>query len=86
MPLLELGLGVEEIDLAGPAFHEHEDDVLGLGREMRFARRQRVLLDDGGAAVALQHLREGDGPDAACALAEELAAALNLAELFQIHI
>ena len=42
VPLLELGLGVEEIDLAGPALHEHEDDVLGLGREVRLARRQRV--------------------------------------------
>ena len=85
VPLLELGLGVEEIDLAGAALHEHEDDVLGLGREVRLARRQRILLDGGGAAIALQHLRERDGADAAGAIAEEFAAALNSAELFEIH-
>ena len=85
VPLLEFGLGVEEIDLAGPALHEHEDDVLGLGREVRLARRQRVLLDGGGAPVALQHLRQRDGADAAGAIAEEFAAALNSAKLFEIH-
>jgi hypothetical protein len=85
VPLLELGLGVEEIELAGAALHEHEDDVLGLGREVRFARRQRVLLDGSGAAIAFQHLRQGDGADAAGAIAEEFSAALNSAKLFEIH-
>ena len=85
VPLLEFGLGIEEIDLAGPALHEHEDDVLGLGREVRFARRQRILLHGGGAAFALQHLRQRDGADAAGAIAEEFAAALNSAELFAVH-
>ena len=82
VPFLEFGLGVEEIDLAGPALHEHEDDVLGLGREVRLARRQRILLHGGAAAFAFQHLRQRDGADAAGAIAEELAAALNSAELF----
>jgi hypothetical protein len=48
-PLLQFGLGVEKIDLARAALHEHEDDVLRLGREVGFARRQRILFGRGGA-------------------------------------
>ena len=40
---IELGLGVEEIDLGGSPRHEDEDAGLGFGVEMRLARSQRVL-------------------------------------------
>ncbi len=85
MPLLEFRLGIEEIDLAGSALHEHEDDILCLGREVRLTRRERVLLHGGAAAFTLQHLRQRDGADAAGAIPKELAATLNSAELFQVH-
>ena len=35
VPFFQLRLGIEEIELAGRAFHEHEDDVLRFGREVR---------------------------------------------------
>ena len=37
-------LGVERIDVGGPAVHEQVDDALGLRRKMRQPRRQRILV------------------------------------------
>ena len=39
---LEVGLGVERLEVARPAVHEQEDDPLGLGREVGRPRGQRV--------------------------------------------
>ena len=40
--LVELRLGVEQVDGARRAFHEQPDDRLGLGGEVRGTRRERV--------------------------------------------
>ena len=42
VPFLQFRLGIEQIHLARPAFHEQEDDALRLGREMRLPGGQRV--------------------------------------------
>ncbi len=81
-PLLQVRLGVEEIDLAGAAFHEHEDHVLGLGGKVRLLGRQRIHVDGGSPSLRLHQLRQRDDADPACALSEEAAAALDSAELF----
>ena len=86
VPLLQLRLGIEEIDLAGTALHEHEDDVLGLGREVRLAWRERIQLGRGGAAFACQQLRQRDGADAARAIAEEIPPALDHFEFVESHL
>ena len=36
------GLGIEQIDMAGRAFHEAPDDGLGARRDVRFLGRQRI--------------------------------------------
>ncbi len=83
VPLRELRLGIEEIELAGAALHEHEDDVLRLGGKWRGLGRERIRA----AAVAaqaflLQQIGERDGADAARAVAEEVAAGLDLLERY----
>ena len=42
VPFLQLRLRIEQIHLARAAFHEQEDDVLRLGREMRLPRSERI--------------------------------------------
>ena len=79
--LAELGLVVEQLQLARGAGHEEVDDVLDLGGEMA-GRGARGLAGSsltfgaarGGDAVAGEELVEGDGADADAALAEEVAA------------
>ena len=76
------GLGSNRSSWLGPPSMNMKMTFLALGGEVRLARRQRILLHGGAAAFALQHLRQRDGADAAGAIAEEFAAALNSAELF----
>src|SRR5207253_1185725 len=59
-------LGVERIDLARRAVHEQEDNVLGLGSEVR-------LLFRAEDAVAAEKIEEGQPGEAAADLPEELA-------------
>ncbi len=82
------GFGVEEIELAGAAFHEHEDDVLGLGREVRLAgaRAGSTVASAAARPSRFHQLRQGGDADAAGALLEEAAAGLNSAELFAVHV
>ncbi len=42
MQFIELGFGIEEIHLAGSPLHENADAILGPGREVRKAWRQRI--------------------------------------------
>ena len=52
MPVRQFRLRVERIDMRHAAGHEQKDDVLRLGRKMRFARNQGIarvgeqLLDE----------------------------------------
>ena len=79
---LQLGLVVEQFELARPAGHEQEDDVLRLGGEMRRFRRERkdtrCFGNTGclrGVQVAAGHQRgEGNGTDAEAGFGEELSA------------
>ena len=74
--LLQLGLRIEEIHLARRAFHEEEDDVLRLGREVRRLWRER-RHGLGGAPFASEQLGESDGADASRAIAEEPPSGLD---------
>ena len=71
LPLFEFGLRIEEIDLAGRALHEHEDDVLGFGREVRRFGRQRIGSLRAAAARSVSNLRQRDDAEAARAVAQE---------------
>ena len=63
VPLAQLGLVLEQLELAGPAGHEEEDDALRLRRPMPRPRGERVIVSGGdAAAVALiQERSERDG-------------------------
>ena len=74
--LVELRLGVEQVDLARGAFEVDADAVLRLGREVRRLRRQRRargVRGDEQALVAEQR-GEGEQADAAGAGGQEVAA------------
>ena len=83
VPLLQLGLGIEEIDLARAALHEHEDDVLRLGGEVRLlaARADSCRRPVAPRPSRASRLRQRDGADAARAIAEELAPRLDIREI-----
>ena len=87
VPLLELGLGVEELVLARPPLHKHVDDVLSLGREVRRARRQRIVLArrSGGKAVGRQQVAERPHADAVGGAAQEGSARAKCLESFESH-
>lgn len=80
MMLAQGGLFVEEFVLAGTTFHEHEDDVLGLGREVR------PSWGRGGWSwgVRRQQVSERERTDTGGALAEEVAAT-DLEKLLEVH-
>ena len=59
MPLLQARFRVKQIGLAGAAFHEHEDDALGLALEMALLRRQRIGIRCR-KVVARQQVGQGD--------------------------
>src|SRR5262249_13162095 len=85
VPFFQSGFWIEKIDLARSAFHEEEDDVLRFRRKVRRLRSERIAIRRRAAALALQQLRQGDGSDSPCALAEKTAAALNLRKLCPVH-
>ena len=77
--LVELRLGVEQVDLAGRAFQVDADAGLRLGGEVRRPRRERVRRARRRVAPAsrpscLQQRRQGEHADAAGAGGEEIAA------------
>ena len=59
--LVQLGLGIEGVHLAGSSLHEHEDAGLGLGREVGFLGEQRVLGPGGGTQTAVAEEERGEG-------------------------
>ena len=88
--LVELGLGVEEVDLAGSAFEIDADARLGLGGEVRGLGRQwigviRRLGLGGEEAVVAEHRRQGQHADAAGRGGQEVAARLLDVSLEGIH-
>ena len=83
--LVELGLVVEGVHVARAAVHEQEDHALGLARELRRLRHQRVrhgrlAVERHGLlrqeAVLHQHAGERHAGERAARLPEELAARL----------
>ena len=48
--LLQLGLVVEQFELAGSAGHEQKDHALGLGRKMRWRAAKRIRQIDRAAS------------------------------------
>ena len=75
----QLRLVVEQLQLTRRTGHEQEDDVLGLGGEVRLLRGQRV--GEGPVirrrAAFVQERRQRGGAEADAALAEEMAAGLQ---------
>jgi len=69
MPLIQLGLGIEQVHLAGRALHKQEDHVLRLWREVGLLRRQRIgrLRGD----VGVQQIRQRDGTQPCRSVAQE---------------
>src|ERR1035438_4582506 len=86
LPFFELGLGIEKIHLAGSAFHEHEDDVLGFRRERRRFGSQRIGAFPRSERTAVQQICERDGAQASRAIAQEQSPAVNLLELLESHL
>ena len=72
--LFEGGLGVEGIHMRRAAVHEDVDDVLGLCREMRHARREGVGARSGSLGSATDEVSEGERAEAHAAAMEQLAA------------
>ena len=75
--LRQLRLGVEQVDVAGPADHEQEDDPLGLGREVRLAARRagsRPACRARPARSCRQQPGQGEAAAAAAGAEEEVAA------------
>ena len=48
VPLRQFGLGVEQVDVAGPAEHEEEDDRLGLPLEVTGLGGERIVRRSSG--------------------------------------
>ena len=84
----ELGLVLEEVELAGGSGHVEENDVLGLCRKGWFAGAHRIGRIDGGKFTGLQlpeHGVNGDGAEADSAVTEEVAAgALGEPAIFEV--
>ncbi len=68
----QLGLGVEQVEVAGSALHEQPDHRLGFGLMMRLFRRKRIGQLRGHEAVLLQHVGERDAGQAAAGALKEL--------------
>jgi len=83
--LIERGLRIEEIDVAGTAFHEQPDDRFGLGLEVAGPRGIRVANLAIGAFG--EHGAERDRPEAGACVGEKLAAAANVPVMseFLVH-
>ena len=87
MPLLEIRLGIVEIDLAGRAGHEQEDDVPGFRSEVRIFRGERVDRGcfDCRAAFLGQQVSDCDGLESAADVAKEIAAGLDTGKVVEGH-
>ena len=74
MMLLERGFRIEEFVLARAAFHEHEDDVLRLGREVRLLGGQWIDIGQVGRreAVAREQVAERGHADPRSDVLEEV--------------
>ena len=70
----EQRLGVERVDVRRPAVHEQVDDVLGLGREVRRVRQQRIAAGRGGCLCCAEQVAEGQCAEAHAAALKQLAA------------
>ena len=76
---VELGLVVEQLQLAGAAGHEQVDDALGLRLEVRLLRRERPLGEverRGGAVRVVPKAGQRQRAEAEAALAEEVSSRL----------
>src|SRR5262249_28013750 len=84
--LVELRLGVEQVELAGGAFEVDADAAFGLRREVRRPWGQRVdrLVGDE-QAVLLQERGDGEQTDAAGAGGQEVASRLQEARVQRVH-
>ena len=80
----ERRLRVEQVHLAGCAFHEEEDDVLRLRSEVRRLRRERIYSRPR-ASLALEQARQCDCFQTAGTTPEKRAPGLNFHELREIH-
>src|SRR5262245_54861330 len=52
IPFRQGGLWIEKVQLARTTLHEHEDDVLCLGRQWRLFRSQRIYVDKARSSAA----------------------------------
>ena len=66
VPFLQRGLRIEQIHLARTAFHEKEDDILSLRREMRLPRRKRIR-----GLRPLQQVRQRDHAESAAGILQK---------------
>ncbi len=71
--LSELRLVIKQLQMAGCARHEEEDDTLGLGGKRRSFGSERVELSRVGITALGQQLGEGDRPQTHAALFHEPA-------------
>jgi hypothetical protein len=74
--LLQRGLGIEKIHLAGSALHEQADNVLGVRREMRCFGRERIG-DIACQAFTFEEARERERLDSTGTASEERPARLD---------
>ena len=75
-------LGIEEIELARPAFHEQKNDVLRFGSEVGRPRLQGIDVWKRAAGVgcspfAVHQVPERNRPEPACTLLKKTAPGLN---------
>ena len=79
------GLGSKRSIWLGPPSMNMKMTFLALGAKCGLRGASGFCSTAAARPFTFQHLRQRDGADAAGAFAEELAAALNSAELFQVH-
>ena len=72
--LVELRLGIEQVDLAGRAFEIDADTRFGLRREVRCLRGERIGCLGGEQAIVAQKRGQGGQADAARRARQEAAA------------
>ncbi len=79
------GLGSNRSSWLGAPSMKQEDHVLRFGREVRRLGSKRIAAHIRGVTVARQKIAESDGPQATGAIAQEQAAAMNVAEIGKVH-
>jgi hypothetical protein len=80
VPLLQLGLRIEEIHLARAAFHEQEDDAFRLRSEVGLLRSKRI---DG--LACMQQIRQRDAPEPAADISEKRATGNDSIQFVRMH-